>query len=225
MSRTLALLHTAALHEARFAALHAAHCAPLSLRQYSHPELLDIARESGVDAPALRAALADCIATITADGATALLCTCSTIGAAAEAAGADADLPSLRVDRPMAAAAVAAVPSGGRIALLASLESTLEPSAALLREEAARGGRSLHVDSYLLPGVFAAAMAGDAAGARRRVGAAIDGLSSARPRPDALVLAQVSLADAADWPCALPLLSSPLSGLRAAAALCGSLPS
>lgn len=193
----------------------------MPLRQYSRPELLDMARECGAEAPALRAALSACVADIAADGAAALLCSCSTIGAVAEAVGRAAGLPTVRVDRPMAVAAVAAAPPGGRVAVLASLESTLEPSAALLREEAARAGRELFIDSHLLPGVFAAAMAGDAAAARLRVGAAIDQLASARSRPDVLLLAQVSLADAADWPCPLPLLSSPLSGLCAAAALCG----
>lgn len=60
-------------------------------------------------------------------GARAVLCTCSTIGGVAEAAGAGSGVAVLRVDRLMAAAAVAA---GPRVVVLAALESTLGPTAA-----------------------------------------------------------------------------------------------
>ena len=48
----------------------------------------------------------------------------------------------MRVDRPMAAEAVS---RGRRIAVVAAIESTVEPTCALLREEAARAGRDIEL--------------------------------------------------------------------------------
>ncbi|MEU9097432.1 arylsulfatase [Streptomyces sp. NPDC048361] len=128
---TLALLHTSPVHVPVFDALRDDEAPGIQLRHLVHAQLLDRARESGPDAVAggVRTVLADAVAR----GAGAVLCTCSTIGAVAEAEAASLGVPVLRVDRPMAAAAVAA---GPRIVVVAALASTLEPTAALIREEA-----------------------------------------------------------------------------------------
>ncbi|MET9361037.1 hypothetical protein ABZX93_09000 [Streptomyces sp. NPDC006632] len=127
---TLALLHTSPAHVPVFDALRDDEAPGLELRHLVHGQLLDRARESGPHAVTgdVRAVLAGAVAR----GADAVLCTCSTIGAVAEAASVSLGVPVLRVDRPMAAAAVA---HGRRIAVVATVESTLEPTAALIREE------------------------------------------------------------------------------------------
>jgi hypothetical protein len=147
-------------------------------------------------------------------GARAVLCTCSTIGGVAEAAAAGAGVPVLRVDRPMAAEAVAA---GPRVVVLAALESTLRPTVALIEEEARRAGRSAEVRTVLVRGAWECFEAGDPAGYVRRVAEAADAVTGA----DVIVLAQASMAPAGTLTATpVPVLSSPRAGLAAAARLC-----
>ncbi|MER6346306.1 aspartate/glutamate racemase family protein [Streptomyces sp. NPDC001595] len=203
----LALLHTSPLHVPVFDALRDEDRPGLPLRHLVHEELLDRARRDGPDAVA--DAVRTVIARAVADGARAVLCTCSTIGGVAEAA-ADG-VPVLRVDRPMAAAAVAA---GPRVVVLAALASTLGPTAALIEEEARRAGRPVEVRTRLVDGAWSRFEAGDSEGYARLVAAAADAAGDA----DVIVLAQASMAPAERLTTtAVPVLSSPRPGLAAAA--------
>ncbi|MFJ5679408.1 aspartate/glutamate racemase family protein [Streptomyces sp. NPDC093097] len=218
----LALLHTSPVHVPVFDALRDADAPGLPLRHLVRPELLAGARESGPDGVAEE--VAEALGEAARAGARAVLCTCSTLGPVAEAAGPAAGLPVLRVDRPMAAAAVAA---GPRIAVLAALESTLAPTTELIAEEARRAGRPARVHQVLVPGAWERFEAGDRAG---YLAAVADAARRERDsgRADVLVLAQASMAPAAEHLPAdgrpgreVPVLSSPRSGLRAAARLAG----
>lgn len=204
----LALLHASPVHVPVFDALRDEDHPGLELRHAVHEELLARARTEGPGAVAgeVRAALDRAVAS----GAGAVLCTCSTLGAVAERAG--AGVPVLRVDRPMAAAAVAA---GPRVVVLATLESTLEPTAALVEDEARAAGRPVTVRSLLVDGAWARFEAGDADGFASAVAAAADAVTGA----DAIVLAQASMAPARRLTTtAVPVLSSPRPGLAAGAA-------
>ncbi|MFJ9854903.1 aspartate/glutamate racemase family protein [Streptomyces sp. NPDC101150] len=207
----LALLHTSPVHVPVFDALRDEDAPGLALRHLVRPELLERARELGPDAVAEEVAAALCGAA--REGAQAALCTCSTIGSVAEAAGAALGVPVLRVDRPMAAAAVAA---GPRIVVLAALESTLGPTRDLIAEEAERAGREVRVTTVLVAGAWERFEAGDAEG----FVAAVVAAAREVPDADAIVLAQASMAAAADRLAGpVPVLSSPRPGLRAAAQL------
>ncbi|MEV0966043.1 hypothetical protein AB0J25_26280 [Streptomyces sp. NPDC049910] len=129
----LALLHTSPVHVSVFDALRDRHHPGLRLRHAVDEELLAGAGAHGPQAVAgaVRAALEGSVA----GGAGAVLCTCSTIGAVAERCAADVGVPVMRVDRPMAAAAAA----HRRIAVVATLASTLAPTVALIGEELSRG--------------------------------------------------------------------------------------
>ncbi|NEB74032.1 arylsulfatase, partial [Streptomyces sp. SID14478] len=123
-------------------------------------------------------------------------------------------VPVLRVDRPMAARAVAA---GSRIAVVATVRTTFAPTVALVEEEAARTGRSVEVRTVFVDGAWEAFLAEDRDGYLDLVAAAVDEVRDA----DAIVLAQASMADAADRSrTGLPVLSSPRPGLDAAATEC-----
>ncbi|MER6487675.1 MULTISPECIES: aspartate/glutamate racemase family protein [Streptomyces] len=202
----LTLLHTSPVHVPVFDGLRDRHHPGAVLRHLVAPELLDRARADGPRsvAPALRELLA-------AAGPGPVLVTCSTIGATAEALAPALGAPVLRVDRPMAAAAVR---TGPRIAVLAALASTLTPTAELLAEEA--GGRPLSVVPHLVPGAWESFGAGDTARYLSQVAEAADAVTGA----DVIVLAQASMAGAADLATtATPVLSSPAPGLAAALAL------
>ncbi|WP_369250902.1 aspartate/glutamate racemase family protein [Streptomyces sp. R41] len=206
-SGPLALLHTSPVHVPVFDALRDEAHQGLELRHLVAEELLVRARSEGPHAVAdeVRTLLDQAVV----QGARAVLCTCSTIGAVAERAG--PRVPVLRVDRPMAAAAVAA---GPRVVVLAALESTLGPTVALVEEEARRAGRPVDVRTVLVEGAWALFEAGDTDGYVRRVAAAADAVTGA----DAIVLAQASMAPAQRLTAtSTPVLSSPRPGLAAGA--------
>ncbi|MFB7630922.1 aspartate/glutamate racemase family protein [Streptomyces sp. NPDC056149] len=218
----LALLHTSPVHVPVFDALRDADAPGLPLRHLVRPELLAGARESGPEGVA--GEVAEALGEAVRAGARAVLCTCSTLGSVAEAAGPTAGLPVLRVDRPMAAAAVA---HGPRIAVLAALESTLTPTEELIAEEAHRAGRPARVRHVRVAGAWERFEAGDRAG---YLAAVADAARRERDggRADVLVLAQASMAPVAERCAAggsggneVPVLASPRSGLRAAARLAG----
>ncbi|MCF3137022.1 aspartate/glutamate racemase family protein [Streptomyces olivochromogenes] len=204
----LALLHTSPVHVPVFDALRDEDHQGLELRHFVDAGLLDRARRHGPEAVAgeVSAALERAVA----DGARAVLCTCSTIGGVAEAAA--AGVPVLRVDRPMAAAAVAA---GSRVVVLATVRSTLDPTVALVEEEARRAGRDVTVRTLLVEEAWPRFEAGDHEGYARQVAAAADAVTGA----DAIVLAQASMTPAQRLTrTVVPVLSSPRPGLAAGAA-------
>jgi hypothetical protein len=148
-----------------------------------------------------------------------VLCTCSTIGGAAEATHLAGGQAVIRVDRPMAERAVA---TGKRIVVAAVLESTIAPTTELIMQVAAEHGRSVEIRTLLCMGAWAHFEAGDVAGYWEAVAATLRADLSApdgsEPRADVVVLAQASMAGAAalcaDLP--VPILSSPRLGLEAA---------
>ncbi|MEV5603535.1 aspartate/glutamate racemase family protein [Streptomyces sp. NPDC052299] len=209
----LALLHTSPVHVPVFDALRDTDHPGTALRHVVREELLTTAAALGPEAVAdeVEAVVAD----LAADGADAVLCTCSTIGAVAEAAGIAVGVPVLRVDRPMAAAAVRA----GRVTVLAALASTLEPTRALLAEEAAGAGLpGADVRTVLVEGAWDRFTAGDNDGFLDLVADSADAVRDA----DVIVLAQGSMAGAAELATTgIPVLSSPRPGLAAAVVAAG----
>jgi hypothetical protein len=200
----LGLLHTSPVHVATFDALIAEEPSGVELVHLVREDLLADAREHGPEAVADH--VAEAVRSLSTD---AVLCTCSTIGAVAERV--DAGVPVLRLDRPMAAAAVEA---GGTVAVLAALESTLAPTLALLAEEAGRAGTAPHVEATVVPLAWDRFEAGDVDGYLALVRAAVEQVSD---DATVVVLAQASMAPAADAAgVGVPVLTSPRVGLRAA---------
>ncbi|WP_210592148.1 aspartate/glutamate racemase family protein [Streptomyces sp. GESEQ-35] len=209
----LALLHTSPVHIPVFDALRDENHRGLELRHFVDESLLDRAREKGPEAVTddVRAVLERAVA----DGARAVLCTCSTLGGVAEEAAVGIGVPVLRGDRPMAAAAVAA---GSRVVVLGTVESTFGPTASLIEEEARRAGRPVDVRARLVAGAWPRFEAGDLEGYARLVAAAADEVTDA----DAIVLAQPSMAPARQLTTTpVPVLSSPRQGLAAGARAAG----
>jgi Asp/Glu/hydantoin racemase len=138
-------------------------------------------------------------------GADAVLVTCSSIGDAVTTAAGLFDFPVIRVDDAMAEKAVA---MGCRVGVLATLRTTLEPTAELVRSKAA--GRDVVIKDMLCNGAFDAVMGGDGATHDALVSAALLKLMS---EVDVVVLAQASMARVLETmdPAALrvPVLSSP----------------
>lgn len=207
----LAFLHTAEAHVATFGALVGRLAPGLTATHAVDASLLaDAVARGGVTGDLvgrLERALA-------ASRAELVVCTCSTIGGAAEAAGRRLGLAVVRIDRAMAERAVAAA---DRILVAACLASTVAPTLALLDEVAAGQGRRPVLRSLVVAGAWDRFLAGDLGGYARAVA---DGLRSHVGDADLVVLAQASMAPAAAL-CAdlgLPILSSPEPGVADAIA-------
>ncbi|MFF1510877.1 aspartate/glutamate racemase family protein [Streptomyces sp. NPDC058326] len=206
---TLALLHTSPVHVPVFDGLRDRHHPGLVLRHLVDEELLVRARDAGPEA--VGEAVAAALAAAVADGADAVLCTCSTIGGVAERQAGALGVPVLRVDRPMAAEAA----RHRRIVVVAALRSTLEPTVALIAEES--GPDTSIVTTVVVEEAWERFEAGDREGYLDAVARAVDGA----PGDDAgvVVLAQASMADAVGRMTTRRLvLASPRPGLAAAAA-------
>ncbi|WP_314174101.1 aspartate/glutamate racemase family protein [Streptomyces winkii] len=160
--------------------------------------------------PRTTARLASYVTHAEAAGARAVLVTCSSVGPAAEAARALVGIPVLRVDDPMAAEAVR---KGPRIGVLATLESTLAPTADLVRRHADDQGAEAAVTTTTCPGAYEARLAGETAEHDRLIAAEARRLASGH---DVLVLAQASMSAALGATAAedlgVPVLTSPRSG-------------
>lgn len=154
---------------------------------------------------------------LAAESSDVVLVTCSSIGPAADLAAAMCPVPVLRLDRPMAEEAVA---RGARVGVIATLATTLGPTADLVAACAREAGREVTVRRLLVEGAFAAAGDGDQ---QRHDCLVREGLLAllAPPQPvEVVVLAQASMAAVAESlpsSCTVPILSSPRSGLQRAA--------
>ncbi|MGW8482115.1 aspartate/glutamate racemase family protein [Microbacterium sp. NPDC055903] len=124
-------------------------------------------------------------------GADAVMLTCSSISAYAAPLSDRVGIPVLRIDEAMADQAVA---TGERIAVIATLQTTLAPTTALIAERAELAGVTPVIVSEVVDGAFAAVASGDRTAHDALVAAAITRLAA---DADVVVLAQASMASAA----------------------------
>lgn len=140
-------------------------------------------------------------------GADYIMFTCSSIGAAVEAAADLTQVPVLRVDQPMADQAVA---TGSRIGVIATLPTTLAPTSDLVQRRAAVVGKDIELKAVLCEGAFEALMGGNPALHDTMVAKALKELST---QVDVIVLAQASMARVVDTLSEsekiVPILASP----------------
>ena len=148
-------------------------------------------------------------------GADLVVVTCSSIGPAVDASHDFVDVPVLRIDEPMVDEAVRL---GSRIGVVATLSTTLQPTAELVERRAIAVGKEVEVVARVCEGAFDALQAGDRDRHDELVRA---GLQELLAGVDVVVLAQASMARVADTlgETAVPILSSPRLGMRRVAEL------
>jgi hypothetical protein len=201
---TFGFLHTAEVHVAVFTGLLREMAPDDEAIHVVDPSLLADARLRLAVDDDLRTRIGTGLEDLRNRGAGRMVCTCSTIGGDAERVGLARRLDVCRVDRPMAEAAVA---HGGRIAVVAALESTMEPTRALLTETAEKRGQPVTIIDAPCLEAWTRWEAGDVAG---YLTAVADHLKSWGDRADVIVLAQASMAPAEKLvQLAVPVLSSP----------------
>ncbi|WP_419992601.1 aspartate/glutamate racemase family protein [Streptomyces boninensis] len=142
-------------------------------------------------------------------GASALVFSCSSISAYATPLAAELGLPVFRIDEAMADEAVR---GADKVSVVATLQTTLGPTAALLRERAELHGREVELTEVVVEGAFEAVAGGDRERHDTLVAAAVERQAATA---DVIVLAQASMATAAQRSAvAVPVLSSPELGMR-----------
>ena len=217
-SPTLGFLHTLPSNEQTFAALLAELAPGLPARHRVDPALLVEARRDGAQSEGVRRLVGEAVLALVREGASVVVCTCSTIGDAAESTAPPAGAAVMRIDRPMAELALT---FGSRVLVAASLDSTFPPTIALLNEAAQAAGRPIQITRLLCEQAWAYFERGDLDGYARAIAADIAKVVDATRAPgdvDVIVLAQASMAPAARLMPDLktPILSSPRLGLQAA---------
>lgn len=190
--KTLALIHTSATLVPVFQQLTKAKLPQADTFNIVDDSLVRQIGAKGGITPDIAARVSGYIHSAASGGADYILVTCSSIGPAVEAAAPSVRVPVLRVDQPMADAAVR---SGRRIGVIATLPTTLDPTSDLVRRRAALAGRPIELTARLCAGAFDALMAGDAAKHDALVGAALKELAA---QVDVILLAQASMARVVD---------------------------
>ncbi len=206
----LAFIHTVAGLVERFRQLAKAEMGGWSSYAVVDESLLLDTIERGTVSPRTRQRLAGYVFAAADAGADAVVVTCSTLGGVVDAIRPLSPVPLFRIDRGMAEAAVR---QARRIGVLATLPTTLEPTAALIETAAAEAGAACEITSRLCDGAFALLRAGDRAAHDAAVRA---GFSELAAGVDLVVLAQASMSDALGAPGSsgtTPFLTSPEIGM------------
>lgn len=138
-------------------------------------------------------------------GADVVLNACSTVGEASDIAAQTIDIPVVKIDEAMAREASRI---GERIALIATVPTTVGPSTRLIEKCASDMGKRAKVKSTLCSSAFELLLKGDKAGHDRAV---IGEIMKAAKEADVVVLAQVSMArllDSIDSTLEAPVMAS-----------------
>ncbi|WP_404437104.1 aspartate/glutamate racemase family protein [Microbacterium aerolatum] len=171
--------------------------------------LADVVRDGGIDEASTERMVHLAQAAEQA-GADVIFSACSSLGPAIDVAKDRVDIPIIKVDDAMARDAAAA---GGRIGVLATVPTTLGPTADLIRSHG--DGQQIEIVEKLAAGAFDVLMSGDREGHDATVKDAAQELLA--EGVDRIVLAQASMARLADELAELtgiPVLASPRRGVE-----------
>lgn len=203
----ISFLHTSPVHVAAFDAL-LDELSPGMARSHRVEEgWLETARDHGMT-PELSRTITDAMRELARGGVG--VCTCSTIGGVAEAAGSGA-APTIRIDRALMQAALS---HGPRPLVVMCLESTKTPTLDLLHDEARAQDCDVAPAIVMCQGAWEHFEAGDMSA---YAGSIADTVRAelGNGNPDCIVLAQGSMAAAEPLLAytGLPVLSSPRLGV------------
>ncbi|OWY11265.1 Asp/Glu/hydantoin racemase [Thioclava sp. F42-5] len=215
--RSLAMIHTVAGLIPELEGLAQARLPDWKVFNMLDESLLRLTIRDGSVSPMTARRLTGMIWSAVDAGAEAVLVTCSSLGGAVERIAPLCPVPLMRIDEGMAQEAVA---NGRRIGVLATLQSTLTPTAELIERVSREAGADSAITSQVVEGAFETLQSGDREGHDARVA---EGIARLARENDVVVLAQASMARAlqrletsADDP---PVLTSPTLGIAHVARL------
>ncbi|MGN6179277.1 MAG: aspartate/glutamate racemase family protein [Mucilaginibacter sp.] len=211
-TKTLGLIHTSATLIPVFQQLCKEYLPGVNTFNIVDDSLVKNIAARGEVTPSIFKRVADYVASAEDSGADYVLVTCSSIGAPVEAAAEKAGIPVLRVDQPMADIAVQ---TGKRIGVIATLQTTLQPTSELVQRRAAIAGKEIELTSVVVEGAFDALMSGDASKHDELVANALRKLSN---EVDVILLAQASMARVVDTLSEedkkVPIVASPPNAIK-----------
>ncbi|HUP78449.1 MAG TPA: aspartate/glutamate racemase family protein [Pirellula sp.] len=190
--KKLFLVHTSATLVPLFEQLCKSKLPGVSVSNMVDDSLIKDVIANGCLCPPTAKRVIQLVAAAEAAGAEYILVTCSSIGRAVETAAGLSRVPVLRVDRPMAEKAVA---MGQRIGVIATVQTTLEPTSDLIQRCADEKGKDIKLTMRLCEGAFEALMNGDGEKHDSMVKAALRELMT---EVDVITLAQASMARVVD---------------------------
>jgi Asp/Glu/hydantoin racemase len=138
-------------------------------------------------------------------GADLVFNSCSSVGEAADMMREMLDIPVVKIDERMANDAVSI---GGKVAVIATLPTTLDPTVRFIQRKADTAGKQITVNRYLVEGAFDVLMSGDSQKHDQMVS---DEIERAVQESDVVILAQASMARLApqlEGKTSVPLLTS-----------------
>jgi Asp/Glu/hydantoin racemase len=188
MPKQLGLIHTSATLVPIFQQLCKAALPAVETFNIADDSLIKDVIRRGELTPKTARRVVEHVVSAEAAGADYILVTCSSIGRAVEAAAGLTSVPVLRVDQPMADKAVQ---TGQKIGVIATLPTTLEPTADLIQRRAVKSAKQIQLISRLCDGAFDALMSGDGAKHDSIVAKALKEIAS---QVEVIVLAQASMA-------------------------------
>ena len=204
---TLAFVHTVLTLAPTFSQLAQELAPGTEVFHIADESLLTVTRRAGSLTPLTKRRVLGHVMSAVDAGADLVLVTCSSIGPAVDLVHGFVPVPVLRVDEPMADEAVRL---GRSIGVLATLSSTLEPTAELVDRRGQAAGKPVRVVARLCDGAFDALAAGDRDLHDELVR---EGLRQLCGDVEVVVLAQASMARVAgalpDQERTVPVLASP----------------
>lgn len=143
-------------------------------------------------------------------GASAILNACSSVGEVADYIGEMTSIPIVKIDNRMAERAVEL---GTKIGVIATVQTTLNPTVRLIERKAREQRKRIELESSLCAEAFEALLRGDG---QKHDELLIEAVFDLAERNDAIVLAQVSMArlESALTGVRVPVLTSPALGMK-----------
>lgn len=154
-------------------------------------------------------------------GADLIFNQCSSAGPAADIAAKTLNIPLLKVEQAMVEKALEI---GEKIAVIATIGTTLNPSVAMIRDTAEKVGKKVQVDSVLLEDAYQELFLNKNASAHNRI--IIEKIREIENFYDVIVLAQGSMVTLLDdlSDVHTPILTSPRMGVERAKAILDAMP-
>ena len=150
--------------------------------------IFDVVKEGGMT-EALTKRVKGLLEAACMSGADLAICSCSSVGAAVDEYKAEhPEAKLMRIDYPMAKYIVDH--DAKKVAVMATLATTVDPSVDLIKRVAAEAGKEVEVKAATIEGAFDKMIAGDMDGANECVRATASSVSDV----DVVVLAQASMA-------------------------------
>jgi len=203
-------VHTALAMVEPVTGLFREHLPEVKLNHIVDDSLIQEVIENNMVTPAVARRLLSCYHMAEDAGADIIFNTCSSIGDIAQSARKMVGIPILKIDDPMA---MEAVKMARKIAVLATLPTTLAPTVRLLKTMEIEQKHDIEIVEGLAEGAFAAMMSGDRETHDKLIIKASENVAS---KAELIVLAQGSMGrmqQKLEEITGIPVLSSPLSGV------------